>query len=243
MPIDAFLEALGKDRQNGAFAVILSGTASDGTLGARAIKAEGGITFAQEPSSAKFEGMPRSAIASGAVDFVLSPEGIAKQLTELSGHSYPHAEREQVAAPAVRDARDLNRIFVRLRAATAIDFTYYKHNTILRRIKRRMALHGIESLEEYARLVEQDRAEAAALAQDFLVNVTSFFREPEALREVREIDLPRLARRKIARRPYPNLDSRVLHRRGGVFDCHRIDGVSRRARRPPRHSDLCHRSQ
>lgn len=190
MPIDAFLEALGKDRQNGAFAVILSGTASDGTLGARAIKAEGGITFAQEPASAKFEGMPRSAIASGVVDFVLSPEGIAKQLTELSGHSYPHAEREQVTAPAIRDARNLNRIFVQLRAATAIDFTYYKHNTILRRIKRRMALHSIESLEEYARLVEQDRAEAIALAQDFLVNVTSFFREPEALQTMREIIFP-----------------------------------------------------
>ena len=187
MPIDDFLQALGKDRQNGAFAVILSGTASDGTLGARAIKAEGGITFAQEPSSAKFEGMPRSAIASGAIDFVMTPEGIAKQLTELSGHSYPHAEREQESTSAITDARDLNRIFVRLRAATTIDFTYYKHNTILRRIKRRMALHGIEGLDQYARLVEQDRSEATALAQDFLVNVTSFFREPEALQMMREI--------------------------------------------------------
>jgi two-component system, chemotaxis family, CheB/CheR fusion protein len=196
MPIDDFLQALGKDRQNGAFAVILSGTASDGTLGARAIKVEGGITFAQEPSSAKFEGMPRSAIASGSVDFVLTPEGIAKQLTELAGHSYPHALREQVSASATTDARDLNRIFVRLRAATAIDFTYYKHNTILRRIKRRMALHGIEGLDQYARRVEQDRAEAIALAQDFLVNVTSFFREPDALGMMREIIFPTWLERK-----------------------------------------------
>lgn len=190
MPIDEFLEALGKDRQNGAFAVILSGTASDGTLGARAVKAEGGITFAQDPSTAKFDGMPRSAIASGVIDFVLPPERIAKQLTELAGHSYPHTERQQVAAPATTDARDLNRIFVRLRTATAIDFTYYKHNTILRRIKRRMALHGIEGLNQYARLVEQDRAEATALAQDFLVNVTSFFREPESLETLRQVVFP-----------------------------------------------------
>ena len=196
MPIDDFLEALGKDRQNGAFAVILSGTASDGTLGARAIKAEGGITFAQEPSSAKFDGMPRSAIASGVIDFVLTPDGIAKQLTELAGHSYPHAVRNQVSASATTDARDLNRIFVRLRAATAIDFTYYKHNTILRRIKRRMALRGIEGLDQYARLVEQDRAEAIALAQDFLVNVTSFFREPEALEMMRQIVFPTWLERK-----------------------------------------------
>jgi two-component system CheB/CheR fusion protein len=192
MPIDRFMEALAKDRQNGAFGIILSGTASDGTLGARAIKAEGGITFAQQPESAKFDGMPRSAIASGAVDFVLPPEGIAKQLVELSRHSYLKggAGIEKGLAPA--DGRDLDRIFVVLRAATGIDFTYYKHNTLLRRIKRRMALHAIESMNAYSRLVEQDSGEAGILADDFLVNVTSFFREPEVHRKIREILFPAL---------------------------------------------------
>ena len=87
-PIDDFLESLAKERGNLAFGIILSGTASDGTLGLKAIKAEGGITLAQEPSSAKFDGMPSSAIAAGAVDFVLTPEAIAKQLVSLASHPY-----------------------------------------------------------------------------------------------------------------------------------------------------------
>jgi two-component system CheB/CheR fusion protein len=167
MPIDGFLQALAKDRQNVAFGIILSGTASDGTLGARAIKAEGGITFAQEPASAKFDGMPRSAIASGTIDFVLSPEGIARQLVELSRHSYLHGGPGRVVDLVATDGPDLDRIFVRLRATTGIDFTYYKHNTILRRITRRMALHGVDNLKDYARLVAQNSAEATVLAQDF----------------------------------------------------------------------------
>jgi two-component system, chemotaxis family, CheB/CheR fusion protein len=192
MPIDAFLQALAKDRQNMAFGMILSGTASDGTLGARAVKAEGGITFAQDPALAKFDGMPRSAIASGAIDFVLSPKGIARQLIGLSGHSYVQHGPESAPDLVSGDGGDLERIFVRLRAATGIDFTYYKHNTIRRRIKRRMAVHGIEKLDDYSRLVEHDGAEASLLAQEFLVNVTSFFREPKAHERMREIVFPAL---------------------------------------------------
>jgi two-component system CheB/CheR fusion protein len=192
MPIDGFLQALARDRQNMAFGIILSGTASDGTLGARALKAEGGITFAQEPTLAKFDGMPRSAIASGAVDFVLSPKGIARQLVELSRHSYLNVGPAMPPDVVSTDGRELDRVFVRLRAVTGIDFTYYKHNTIHRRIKRRMAVHGIEKLEDYSRLVERDSAEASLLAQEFLVNVTSFFREPEAHQRLREIVFPTL---------------------------------------------------
>jgi len=192
MPIDGFLQALAKDRQNMAFGMILSGTASDGTLGARAVKAEGGITFAQDPTSAKFDGMPRSAIASGAIDFVLSPKGIARQLVGLSAHSYLQHSPESAPDLVSADGRDLDRIFVRLHAATGIDFTFYKHNTIRRRIKRRMAVHGIEDLKDYSRLVEHDSAEANVLAQDFLVNVTSFFREPGAHQRMREIVFPAL---------------------------------------------------
>ena len=185
-----------------AFGIILSGTASDGTLGVRAIKAEGGITFAQDPASAKFDGMPRSTIASGAIDFVLSPEGIARQLAGLSRHSYLHGGPEKVLDSFPADGGELDRIFVRLRSATGIDFTYYKHNTIHRRIKRRMALHGVESLKEYVRLVEGDGAEASVLAQAFLVNVTSFFREPEVYRTVREVLLPALLEDRSASDPF-----------------------------------------
>ena len=198
MAIDDFLGSLAKERGNLAFGIILSGTASDGTLGLKAIKAEGGITLAQEPSSAKFDGMPSSAIAAGAVDFVLTPEAIAKQLVSLAGHAYlnhrPVAEpHEEIAPPA---GGDLTPIFTVLRTATGIDFTYYKHNTILRRIERRMALHGMESLKDYARKLRQDAAEAKILAQEFLINVTAFFREPETYKTLKDTVFPALIERR-----------------------------------------------
>ena len=191
LPIDDFLESLAKDRTNLAFGVVLSGTASDGTIGLQAIKAEGGITFAQDPQTAKFDGMPRSAIAAGGVDFVLSPEAIARQLVALAHHPYlnPAAAQESKEESL---ARDLRSILSALRSATGIDFTYYKQNTILRRIERRMALHGVASLKDYARRLRQDDAEAKALAQDFLVNVTAFFRETQNYRILHDTVFPAL---------------------------------------------------
>lgn len=194
MAIDDFLESLAKERGHLAFGIVLSGTASDGTLGLKAIKAEGGITLAQEPSSAKFDGMPSSAIAAGAVDFVLTPEAIAKQLVSLASHPYlnhrPATEpREEIAPPA---GGDLTPIFTVLRAATGIDFTYYKHNTIARRIERRMALHGIDSLKDYSRKLRHDAGEAKILAQEFLINVTAFFREPETYKTLKDTVFPAL---------------------------------------------------
>jgi two-component system, chemotaxis family, CheB/CheR fusion protein len=194
MAIDDFLQSLAKESGNLAFGIILSGTASDGTIGLKAIKAEGGITLAQEPSSAKFDGMPSSAIAAGVVDFVLTPEAIAKQLVSLVSHPYlnngPAAEPHEEITPAAPD--DLNPIFTVLRGATGIDFTYYKHNTILRRIERRMALHGMETLKDYARRLRQDAAEAKILAQEFLINVTAFFREPETYKTLKDTVFPAL---------------------------------------------------
>jgi two-component system CheB/CheR fusion protein len=194
MPIDGFFKTLAKDRGHLAFGIILSGTASDGTLGLKAIKAEGGITLAQEPSSAKFDGMPNSAIAAGSVDFVLPPEEIAKQLVSLASHPYLHhrhgaESNEEIAPPP---AGDLTPIFALLRSATGIDFTYYKHNTILRRIERRMALHGMESFKDYARKLRHDAAEAKILAQEFLINVTAFFREPETYKTLKDTVFPAL---------------------------------------------------
>ena len=194
MAIDDFLESLAKDCGHLAFGIILSGTASDGTLGLKAIKAEGGITLAQEPGSAKFDGMPSSAIAAGGVDFVLTPEAIAKQLVSLASHPYlnqhPATEpHEEITPPA---GGDLSPIFAVLRTATGIDFTYYKHNTIQRRIERRMALHGIESLKDYARKLRHDSAEAKILAQEFLINVTAFFREPETYKTLKDVVFPAL---------------------------------------------------
>ncbi len=180
LPIDYFLRSLASNRGSKAIGIVLSGTASDGTLGLKAVKAEAGITFAQEPSSAKFDGMPSSAIADGVVDFVLTPEEIAKRLVRLAQHPYP-AEAEEDSAAAQETDSALKRIFHLLQSVTGNDFTHYKHTTIRRRIHRRMVLHGSEEPDDYIEYLQKNPAEARGLADDLLICVTSFFREPEAL--------------------------------------------------------------
>ncbi|MGH9666379.1 MAG: chemotaxis protein CheB, partial [Bryobacteraceae bacterium] len=179
LPIDYFLQSLAKDKTSKAIGIVLSGTASDGTLGLKAVKAEGGITFAQEPSSAKFDGMPRSAIAAGVVDFVLRPEEIAKRLVRLARHSYVALKHEEDGEAAEELDSALNRIFQLLRTTTGNDFTHYKHTTLRRRIRRRMMLHADERMSDYAAYLQHNPAEVRALADDLLICVTSFFREPD----------------------------------------------------------------
>jgi two-component system CheB/CheR fusion protein len=197
MPIDSFLRALAQAQRSKAIGVILSGTASDGTLGLRAIKAEGGIAFAQDPGSAGYDGMPRSAIATGCVDFVLPPEKIAQELSRLSQHPYvitpPREERADQPPPPVDQADDsLKTILTLLRKASGADFSAYKPATIKRRIARRMALVHVQKLEDYARYLEGHADEAQALYQDCLITVTSFFRDPETFQVLGEEVLPRL---------------------------------------------------
>jgi two-component system CheB/CheR fusion protein len=179
LPIDHFLRSLACDHTSKAIGIILSGTASDGTLGLKEVKAEGGITFAQEPSSAKFDGMPRSAIAAGVVDFVLPPEEIAKRLVRIAQHSDLALKSEWDGEAAQETDSALNRIFHVLRTVTGNDFTHYKHTTIRRRIHRRMMLHAIEKLSNYVAYLQENPAEVRDLADDVLICVTSFFREPE----------------------------------------------------------------
>ena len=192
LPIDHFLRSLAVERRSNAIGIVLSGTASDGTLGLKAIKAEGGVTFAQEPSSAKFDGMPRSAIAAGVVDFVLPPAEIAKRVVRLAQHPYvaPKPEDEDDAAPAAE--LDLNRIFQLLRAAAGTDFTHYKSPTVRRRIQRRMVLHASETLHHYVSYLQENPAEVRALADDLLISVTSFFREPKAFEALASKVFPRI---------------------------------------------------
>ncbi|MHB8844468.1 MAG: chemotaxis protein CheB [Nitrospirota bacterium] len=193
MPIDAFFRSLAEDRGQNAVGVILSGTGSDGSLGIRAIKAEGGIILAQDELSAKYNGMPRSAAATGAVDYILPPEKIARELARISRHplmTLPGALKGGPPLPAGAD--DLNRIFMQLRTATGVDFTYYKQATILRRIHRRMLLHKLDAVERYARYLQENPAETAILYQEILINVTSFFREPEAFNALRNTVFPRM---------------------------------------------------
>src|SRR5579864_298450 len=196
MPIDHFLQSLAEDQGSGAIGVILSGAATDGTLGVKAIKAEGGITFAQDEKTAKYSGMPRSAIAAGCVDFVLPPERIARELARIGRHPYlriPPAE--PVPLPAENDG-DLRTLFLLLRNATGVDFRYYKYSTLKRRIARRMVLHKVARLSQYLRHLRENPGELRALYEDILIHVTAFFREPETFQELKDTILPNLLRAK-----------------------------------------------
>jgi two-component system CheB/CheR fusion protein len=191
MPIDHFFRSLAEDQGNKAIGVILSGTASDGTLGLKAIKAEGGITFAQDEKTAKYDGMPRSAILAGCVDFIMPPEGIARELTRLCKHPYVFpAQPGEV--PVDDTEHQFAQIFAMLRNTTGVDFVYYKHATIRRRILRRMALHKLERVEQYIEYLRRNPGELTALFQDILINVTSFFREPSTFETLREKIFPQL---------------------------------------------------
>src|SRR5262245_34578320 len=198
-PIDAFLRTLAEDQNARAIGVILSGTATDGTLGLEAVKAEGGITFAQDPMSAQYDSMPRSAIAAGCVDFVLSPEEIARELARICRHPYiAPAAIAEVAEPGAEEAalpgikNGFNRILALLRRTTGIDFSLYKSSTLRRRIRRRMILNKQDGLMDYSEYLRNNPEEVENLFQDILINVTSFFRDPEAFRALKENIFPRI---------------------------------------------------
>jgi two-component system CheB/CheR fusion protein len=188
-PIDLFLESLAQDQQNKSIAVILSGTGSDGTLGLDEIKAAGGICFAQD-QSASYEGMPRSATMAGSVDFVLSPAAIAHELSEIARHAYVATPEPRLASPP--EAPHFTKILNVLHQSMGVDFGHYKVTTLNRRIARRMALHRIDQLSEYAEYLRSRPAEIEALFQDILISVTSFFRDPEAFEILKTRIFPRI---------------------------------------------------
>ena len=202
MPIDPFLRSLANDQKSKAIGVILSGNASDGALGMMAIKAAGGITFAQSSSTAKYDGMPRSAVASGCIDFVLSPDEIAKELTRLGRHPYispAAAVGQREPSPATMES--IGRIVALLRNATGVDFTYYKATTIRRRILRRMALKQIDNLDNYMAKLRSDPVEMHALYEDILINVTEFFRDPDVFDQLKKVVFPKIVSQQDTSRP------------------------------------------
>jgi two-component system, chemotaxis family, CheB/CheR fusion protein len=181
LPVDRFFESLATHRRNLAIAVVLSGTDGDGALGLAAIKATGGITFAQDSATSKFGGMPQQAIATGCVDFVLPPEAIAAELATISRHAYiaELPPRTIVEVLPVNEST-LTTIFTLLKTATGLDFTGYKPATLQRRMLRRMALHNLHRVEDYGDYLQRNPAEVEDLYRDLLINVTSFFRDPAA---------------------------------------------------------------
>jgi two-component system CheB/CheR fusion protein len=196
LPVDAFFRSLAEDRQSGAIGVVLSGTGSDGTLGVEDIKAAGGITLAQDEESAKFTGMPQSAVRSGCIDVVSTPEGIAEEIARIGRHPYVAASPSVEHALPGDDEAGFRKILMLLRNSFSVDFTGYRDTTIRRRIMRRMVLNIKEDLAEYARVLEKDGSEREALYQDILINVTGFFREPEAFEALKQTVFPEILKNK-----------------------------------------------
>ena len=191
LPIDFFFHSLAADQHERAIGIVLSGTGSDGTLGLRAIKGEGGMVMAQNPASTEFDGMPRSAIATGLVDFELPPAEMPAQLMAYAAHAFGRLPRANTAAPAKSD-NAMKKIFVMLRAQTGHDFSQYKPSTIHRRIDRRMAVHQISGVNDYVTYLQQTPAEVEALFRDMLIGVTSFFRDPEVFAALQARIVPQL---------------------------------------------------
>ncbi len=190
MPIDFFFRSLAQDQHERAIGVVLSGTGSDGTLGIRAIKGEGGMVMVQNSESTEYDGMPRSAIATGLVDYELPPNEMAAQLIAYTTHAF--GKPPLPAKPPPKTESALNKIFVLLRTQTGHDFSQYKLSTIQRRIERRMSVHQIEAIDGYVKFIQQAPEEVDALFRDMLIGVTSFFRDPEAFKALEEQVIPKL---------------------------------------------------
>ena len=192
LPIDFFFRSLAKDQNERAICIVLSGTGSDGSLGVRTVKGEGGMAMAQTPESTEYDGMPRSAIVTGLIDYILPPAEMPAQLIAYAAHVFGKG-LHTMNAPATPGIEDyLKKICVLLRDQTGHDFSQYKQNTLIRRVERRMAVHRIERPEDYLRYLRQTPAEAQALFRDLLIGVTSFFRDPEAFAVLETRVIPQL---------------------------------------------------
>ncbi len=191
LPIDFFFRSLASDQRERAIGIVLTGTGSDGTQGVRAIKGEGGMVMAQNTASTEFDGMPRSAVATGLVDYELPPAEMPAQLIAYAAHAFGKFTKS-TTPPAAKVENALKKIFILLRAQTGHDFSQYKPSTIHRRIERRMAVHQIEGIDGYVRYLQQTPGEVEALFGDMLIGVTQFFRDPEAFQVLEEKVIPAL---------------------------------------------------
>ncbi len=193
LPVDEFLRALAVDRQQNAVGVILSGMGSDGALGLRAIREGAGATFAQAPESAKFDGMPRSAIDAGVVDIIAAPAVLFEAIMAFVQHRHELVVDERVEAETA-PVSGLDAILQLLRRRSGHDFGQYKPTTLARRIARRMGLHHLSRIEDYVTMLSANPDEADRLFSEFLIGVTSFFRDPAAWEQLRTEVLPALLR-------------------------------------------------
>ena len=200
-PIDVFLRSLATEQKSRAIAVILSGSGSDGALGIRAVKDEGGIIFAQDEKSAQHAGMPQSAIATGCADFVLPPAGIARELARLGGHSYLLQQTAPASAPPPEEETSLRQIFTLLRNMSKIDLSQYQQSTIRRRLQRRMALALVEKIEDYAAYLLKQKGELDSLLSDLLIKTTRCFRDGATFEFLAQRVFPSIMKDRLAGEP------------------------------------------
>ena len=194
LPIDIFMKSLAEDQGDKAIGIILSGTGSDGMQGVRAIKEAGGMVIVQDRETAKFDGMPKSAISTGLVDFVLAPEDMPEHLIAYLNH--PLMTKQQEVNHILSDEDNLAKIFTILHKKKNIDFSYYKRSTLMRRIQRRLSVNHIKDLSEYVQLLENSDNEVNILQREFLIGVTNFFRDKEVFAKLESKYIPDLVKRK-----------------------------------------------
>ena len=190
-PIDHFFRTLASTHDGNSIGIVLTGTGSDGTLGLRHIKDNGGVTLVQSPEEAEYDGMPRSAVAGGDADFVLPLAQMPARIVEIA-RTEPRLPADPDAQPGQEQERTLRKVFAQIRARTGHDFHHYKRSTIVRRIRRRMQMHQIPELEDYLDLLRGDREEVVALYRDLLITVTEFFRDAEVFQRLQDTVLPEL---------------------------------------------------
>lgn len=188
LPIDIFFRSLADDQGERSIGIILSGTGSDGMRGIRSIKDSGGVVMVQDEESAKFDGMPRSAISTGLADFILPPDKMPEQLLQYTSH--PYVAKSHSPDKLITDEDTMTRIFALLREHTGVDFAFYKPSTINRRIERRMTINQVSNLSEYLERMERYPKEVLALHRELLIGVTSFFRDPDAFQKLKDDFFP-----------------------------------------------------
>jgi two-component system CheB/CheR fusion protein len=199
-PINDFLISLASEQKTQAIGIVLSGTGNDGTEGLKAIKAEGGITFAQNPDTAQYPDMPKNAIAAETTHFVLSPEQISKELVRIAKH--PQLVRFETKAPEQEKVEtELKKIVIMLKTSLGVDFTHYRETTINRRITRRMVINKTENMQAYVEFLRKHPGELQILFDDLLIGVTSFFREPDTFLALAEKVFPELIQKKSPNEP------------------------------------------
>jgi two-component system, chemotaxis family, CheB/CheR fusion protein len=191
-PVDHFLRTLAATHDGHSVAVILSGTGSDGALGVSAVKDAAGLTVAQDPDEAEYDGMPRSALLTGMVDLVLPLESMPRAILNYARTRPRIAVPEDDETDDAAQRRLLEKVFAQIRARTDRDFSRYKRSTVLRRIQRRMQIRHVERLEDYLDQLRESAEEVRALADDLLITVTSFFRDPDIWQQLEERVIPTL---------------------------------------------------